>query len=333
MKISIIGGGSWGLALSKVLADNNHDVLVYDIDSKIVEKINELHICIQLNEYIPESIKATTDIKAAMDHADTLLFVVPTKVLRSAIKSALPHINTEKTIINAAKGIEPLTFKRISEIFMELMPEKYLKDFVTLSGPSHAEEVIRGMTTALTSASENEEAALYVQSLFHNKTYFRVYSSTDLKGVELGGSLKNIFALAAGIMRGQGLGDNALAAFMTRALVEMERLYEYEGASTDTLFGLSGIGDLIVTCTSEHSRNFQAGYKIGRGKDLESTLASMTMVVEGIRTTEAAYHLAHKASIETPIIDAIYDVVFNHVTPGKALSDLLSRDSKAEYRF
>jgi len=330
MKISVIGGGSWGLGLSKVLSDNGHDVLVYDIDEKLVNKINTLHISPQLDEYIPTNIVATNDIEKAINHTDTLLFVVPTKVLRSAIENALPHIKEPKLFINAAKGIEPKTFKRISEIIEEMIPEKYRKGFVNLSGPSHAEEVIKGHITAVTSASENEENAKFVQKLFHNKTYFRVYSSDDLKGVELGGSLKNIFALASGIIRGQGLGDNALAAFMTRSLVEMGKIYRYLGANTETLYGLSGVGDLIVTCTSPHSRNFQAGYKIGSGKDLEETLNSMTMVVEGIRTTEAAYYLAKDANIETPIINAIYDVVYNKNEPKEVLSDLLARELKAE---
>ncbi len=330
MNITVIGGGSWGLALSKVLSDNKHQVLVYDINEKIVQKINDLHLCLQLNEYVPEDIKATSNMKTAIDHAEVLLFVVPTKVLRIALKSAIEHIDSPKVFINAAKGIEPSTFMRISEIVREMVPPKYVKHTISLSGPSHAEEVIRGLTTAVTAASEEAEAAHFAQSLFHNQQYFRVYTSTDLKGVELGGSLKNIFALAAGIIRGQGLGDNALAAFMARSLVEMHKIYDHLGADPSTLYGLSGIGDLIVTCTSPHSRNFQAGYKLGKGKDLEETLNNMTMVVEGIRTTEAAYHLTQAENIDTPIIDAIYDIVFNKVQPKIALKRLLSRDSKAE---
>jgi len=330
MNTTVIGGGSWGLALSKVLSDNHHNVLVYDINEKTVDNINRLHLCVQLDAYIPKDIKATTNIETAMNHADVVLFVVPTKVLRSALEEALPFIKGAKTFINAAKGIEPESFKRISEIIAEMVPESNIKHIVSLSGPSHAEEVIKGMTTALTAASEDEEAAQFVQSMFHNQQYFRVYSSTDLKGVELGGALKNIFALAAGIIRGQGLGDNALAAFMSRSLVEMHKIYAHLGADPETLYGLSGIGDLIVTCTSEHSRNFQAGYKIGSGKNLEETLKSMTMVVEGIRTTQAAYQLSKVADIDTPIIDAIYDVVFNKIEPKVVLSHLLSRDSKSE---
>ncbi len=332
MNISVFGGGSWGLGLSKVLSDNGHDVLVYDVNEKIVEKINTLHICIQLNEYIPENIKATTDIKKALDHSDTLLFVIPTKVVRPAIRSMLPHLESPKTFINAAKGLEPKTFLRISQIFEEMIPIAFFKDFVALSGPSHAEEVIKGMTTLVTSASKNNDAAHYVQKLFHNQTYFRVYSSTDIEGVELGGSLKNIFALAAGILRGQGLGDNAVAALMTRGLVEMGKIYEVLGASKDTLMGLSGIGDLIVTCTSEHSRNFQAGLKIGKGKDLNAVLDSMTMVVEGARSAEAAYLLSQEKNLDTPIIDSVYDIIFKRISPTEIMGRLLSRVSKEEKR-
>ncbi len=330
MKITVIGGGSWGLGLSKVLTDNHHDVLVYDIDAKIVEKINTLHICIQLNEDIPESIRATTDLTEAVNHAHVLLFVVPTKVLRVALADVITHLDEPKLFVNAAKGIEPDTFKRVSEIFTEMVPPQYFEGYVALSGPSHAEEVIRGMTTLITSASENEAHATYVQNLLHNRDYFRVYSSTDLIGAELGGALKNIFALAAGLLRGQGLGDNATAALVCRGLVEMGKIYEHFGATQDSLMGLTGVGDLIVTCTSPHSRNFQAGYKIGKGKDLHETLDSMTMVVEGIRTCEAAHRLSHEHGLDTPIIDAIYDVVFNRVEPQKAYDKLLSRDQKPE---
>ncbi len=330
MKVSVIGGGSWGLGLSKVLSDNHHQVLVYDVDDKIVEKINTLHVCIQLNEFIPEDIRATNNLQEAVEYSDILLFVVPTKVLRQAIHSIKPWIRQPKLIINAAKGIEPESFLRVSEIFEECLTAQEMKGFVALSGPSHAEEVIRGLVTSVTAASDQEIYAKEVQKLFHNAHYFRVYSSTDTMGIELGGALKNIFALAAGVIRGQGLGDNASAALMTRGLVEMAKIYDALGASKESLMGLSGVGDLIVTCSSEHSRNFQAGLKIGRGKDLNETLDSMTMVVEGIRTCEAAYYLSRDKNLDTPIIDALFDVLFNRVEPKKALEILLSRALKAE---
>lgn len=330
MKISVIGGGSWGLALSSVLSNNNHEVLVYDVNPKIIQKINQLHICIQLNESIPENIRATNNIKEAIMFSDVLVFVVPTKVLRNALASVIAVLDQPKLFINAAKGIEPETFLRVSEIFQEMVPAQYLKGFVALSGPSHAEEVIQKMTTVVTCASDHESDAIFAQHLFHNNDYFRVYSSTDVKGVELGGALKNIFALASGLIAGKGLGDNARAALITRGLVEMQKFYECYGADTGSLFGLTGIGDLIVTCTSEHSRNYQAGYKIGHGKDLEETLASMTMVVEGIRTCEAAYKYALEHDLELPIIEQIYNVLFTKMDPEIAYRNLFERTRKKE---
>ncbi len=330
MNISVIGGGSWGLALSSVLSKNNHAVLVYDANPKIVKKVNTLHICVQLDETIPADIRATSDIATAIRFSDVVLFAVPTKVLRDALAATIAVLDGPKLFINAAKGIEPETFLRVSEIFTEMVPAEQLKGFVALSGPSHAEEVIRGMTTLITCASDNEADALFAQHLFHNQDYFRVYSSTDLKGVELGGALKNIFALASGLIAGKGLGDNARAALITRGLVEMQKFYEHYGADTQSLFGLTGIGDLIVTCTSEHSRNYQAGYKIGHGKDLEETLHSMTMVVEGIRTCEAAYKYAKKYDLELPIIEQIYNVLFHKLDPEIAYRNLFERSRKKE---
>ena len=331
MKISVIGAGSWGLALSNVLTHNNHEVLVYDENQTIIEKINKLHICIQLDEAINESIKATSDLQEVLAFSDTILFAVPTKVIRVALNDVIKHLDKPTLFINAAKGIEPDTFLRVSEIFTEMIPKEYFKGFVALSGPSHAEEVIKHMTTLVTATSQNEEYAKFAQVLFNNNDYFRVYSSTDLKGVELGGALKNIFALASGLIAGKGLGDNARAALITRGLVEMEKFYHHYGADTKSLKGLTGLGDLVVTCTSPHSRNYQAGYKIGHGKDLEETLNSMTMVVEGIRTCEAAYKYAVKHDLDLPIISAIYEVLFNKLDPELAYKKLFERQLKSEH--
>lgn len=330
MKITVIGGGSWGLGLSTVLSDNGHDILVYDTSEKIVDKINRLHICYQLNADIPKAIKATHDITEAVNFSDVLLFVVPTKVVRQALQAVNTELTNKKLFINAAKGIEPETFMRMSEVFKDELNPEYVDGFVALSGPSHAEEVIQKMTTLITAASDNDEDALFVQHLFHNTEYFRVYSSTDLKGVELGGALKNIFALASGLISGKGLGDNARAALITRGLYEMRKIYEAYGANPDSLLGLTGIGDLVVTCTSQHSRNFQAGYQIGHGKDLEETLGQMTMVVEGVRTCEAAYNYGQKYDLDLPIINAIYSIVFNKVDPEIAYQLLFERSRKKE---
>jgi glycerol-3-phosphate dehydrogenase (NAD(P)+) len=330
MNVTIIGGGSWGLALATVLTHNDHDVLVYDVDPTIVAAVNDDHRCIQLDASIPARVRATGDIATAASFSDVILFVVPTKVLRVALAEFLQVLEEPKLFLNAAKGIEPETFLRVSEIFTDMVPAKYLRGFVALSGPSHAEEVIQGMTTLITAASESEEHAVFAQHLFHNNDYFRVYSSTDLKGVELGGALKNIFALASGLIAGKGLGDNARAALITRGLVEMHRVYEAYGADPASLFGLTGLGDLIVTCTSPHSRNFQAGYKIGHGKNLAETLASMTMVVEGIRTCEAAYSFAQQRGLELPIIEQIHHVLFDGMDPEVAYRNLFERERKSE---
>lgn len=330
MKISVIGAGSWGLALANVLSNNGHDVLVFDENPKVIKKVNTLHICYQLNENINEKIKATNNLQEIINFTDVILFAVPTKVLRVALQNVIDILEEPKLFINAAKGIEPETFLRVSEIFTEMVPSNLLKGFVALSGPSHAEEVIKNMTTLVTAASAVESDALFVQELFNNSDYFRVYSSTDLKGVELGGALKNIFALASGLIAGKGLGDNARAALITRGLVEMEKFYQHYGADTKSLRGLTGIGDLVVTCTSPHSRNYQAGYKIGHGKDLEETLNSMTMVVEGIRTCEAAFKYAKNHDLDLPIITAIYHVLFDKMDPELAYKTLLERSVKSE---
>lgn len=331
MKISVIGAGSWGLALANVLSNNGHDVLVFDTNEKIIKKINDLHICYQLDENINPDIKASSNLEDVLNHSDILLYSVPTKVIRNALTDTIKLLKKPKLFINSAKGIEPDTFLRVSEIFQEMIPKQYFKGFVALSGPSHAEEVIKEMTTLVTCASNHLEDALLAQKIFNNNEYFRVYSSTDLKGVELGGALKNIFALASGLIAGKGLGDNARAALITRGLVEMEKFYEHYGADTKSLKGLTGLGDLVVTCTSPHSRNYQAGYKIGHGKDLEETLNSMTMVVEGIRTCEAAFKYAVKYDLDLPIISAIYDVLFNKLDPEQAYKKLFERSLKSEH--
>jgi glycerol-3-phosphate dehydrogenase (NAD(P)+) len=330
MNVAVIGAGSWGLALSNVLSNNGHNVLVYDTNPTVINKINTLHICKQLDENINEDITASSNLEEVLNHSDILLFSVPTKVVRIALKNVNQLITAPKLFINAAKGIEPDTFMRMSEIFAEEIDSKYFKGFVALSGPSHAEEVIKNMTTVITSASSHEEDAMFVQTLFNNNDYFRVYSSTDVKGVELGGALKNIFALASGLIAGKGLGDNAKAALITRGMVEMAKFYDSYGADKKSLYGLTGVGDLIVTCTSPHSRNYQAGYKIGHGKDLEETLNSMTMVVEGIRTCDAAFKYAQKHNLDLPIISAIHQILFEQLDPEIAYKKLFERSLKKE---
>lgn len=334
-RVTIIGGGSWGSALSKIVADNKHQVVIYDNDIELVREINDKHTSKYLpNGKLPKMVTATSNLKEALRFADIVLTVVPTKVMRSVLEKVGKEIESKKLFVNASKGIEPGTFKRVSEIVYEVIPEKYVEGFVALTGPSHAEEVILQVITAIVAASNNLEDAKRVQRLFTNTSYFRVYSSDDLVGAELGGSLKNIFALAAGVLDGLGkyYGDNTKAAMITRGLLEMNQLAIAYGAKESTLFGLAGVGDLIVTTTSKHSRNWQAGYKIGSGKNLKETLASMTMVVEGARTVKSAYFAAREKNIETPIIDAIYNIIYNNHDPHKEIKKLMSRDMKPEYK-
>lgn len=331
-KISIIGAGSWGTAQSRILADNGHDVLLFDVDADTVFEINTNHTNIsKLGDVkFPASVLATTSIEEAVNYADIIILVVPTAVMRKCLISISKVIQSTKLFVNASKGIEPNTFKRVSEIVYEEIENKYVKGFVALTGPSHAEEVILKLPTFICAASECLENAKIIQSIYSNNTYFRVYTLLDLIGSELGGSLKNIIAIASGMLAGLGYGDNIRAALITRGLTEMIKISVELGAKKETLYGLSGLGDLIVTTMSEHSRNFQAGKKIAQGKDLKQSLKEMTMVVEGARSAMAAYQLVKEKNIDAPIIEAVYDILYNYKDPQTAMSDLMNRKLKSE---
>lgn len=328
-KIAIIGAGSWGTALAQVLADNKNDVIVYDVDEDVINDINAFHRNSKFFSEIvlPATIKATTDLIEALQGANFVLLAVPTKVMRIALGSMKAFLSPSTVVINASKGIEPGTHKRVSEVVAEVLGSQ--TTFVALSGPSHAEEVVIRELTSVTCAGNDVEVLLDVQQLFSND-YFRVYRTTDLIGVEIGGSIKNVMALGSGILAGIGYGDNARAVLITRSLIEIKRLGVAVGAQEETFDGLSGLGDLIVTTMSKHSRNFQAGYKIGSGSDLNQALDSMTMVVEGVRSCEATYELSKKLDIDMPFVDAIYDVVFNRHNPKETITKLMQRPLRAE---
>ncbi|KGA99158.1 glycerol-3-phosphate dehydrogenase [Alkalihalobacillus alcalophilus ATCC 27647 = CGMCC 1.3604] len=331
-KVAVIGAGSWGSALALVLADNNHDVTIW---ARREDQINEINLKHTNEKYLPNielphSIKGTTDLKEAVSGVSNILIVVPTKAIRETINNLKGIMDTKATIIHASKGIEPGTHKRISEMIEEeFAGSELLGDVVVLSGPSHAEEVSLRQPTTVTSSSNNIEAAEKVQDLFINQ-HFRVYTNPDLIGVELGGAIKNIIALACGLTNGLGLGDNTKAAIMTRGLAEMARLGVKLGAEPLTFSGLSGLGDLIVTCTSVHSRNWRAGHMLGQGLTLDEVLEKMGMVVEGVRTTKATYELALELGIEMPITTALYKVLFEETTPQEAAEELMGRLKKHE---
>ncbi|ADU30119.1 NAD(P)H-dependent glycerol-3-phosphate dehydrogenase [Evansella cellulosilytica] len=330
-KIAVLGAGSWGTALALVLADNKHDVHIW---GRYEEQVNEINVKHQNNAYLPNitlpnNLIASTSIEAVLEGAEAVLLVVPTKAMREVLQSVKQNIKKPMTFIHASKGIEPGTHLRISQIIEEEIPFSLRSSVVVLSGPSHAEEVSLRQPTTVTTSSEDMEAASYVQDLFMNK-HFRVYTNPDLIGVEIGGSLKNIIALGAGLTHGLGFGDNAKAALMTRGLTEIARLGVKLGANPLTFAGLSGLGDLIVTCTSVHSRNWRAGNMLGKGENLQNVLDEMGMVVEGIRTTKAAYEISNELNVDMPITRGIYDVLFHNKSPEEAVSELMGRVKKKE---
>ncbi|MFT8362371.1 MAG: NAD(P)H-dependent glycerol-3-phosphate dehydrogenase [Sporolactobacillus sp.] len=330
-KIAVLGAGSWGTALSMVLADNQFAVSLFSHRIEQADEIRNNHT----NEkylpgiHLPEAIDGTADLKHALDGAEAILLVVPAKALRDVLKRVRVLLDRPVLFVHGIKGIEPGTFKRMSEIIEEEIPEKLRQAVVVLSGPSHAEEVSQRHPTTVAVASQDPDAARRAQDIFFNH-YFRVYTNEDIIGVEIGGSLKNIIALGAGISDGLGYGDNAKAALITRGLSEISRLGTELGAYPLTFIGLTGMGDLIVTCTSVHSRNWRAGNMLGQGKVLDQVLHSMGMVVEGVRTAEAAFALAAKMGVDMPITSAIYQVLFEGKQPKQAVDELMGREKKDE---
>ncbi len=331
-KVAIMGGGSWGSALANLLVDNHKQVLIYDNDQNTVDEINQFHTNkSKLGEApLSKEIQATTSLEESLDFSDMIVLAVPTSVTRIVLTHIKKIIRSKKLFVNVAKGLELNTNDRVSEIVYDEIPNEYIEGFVSLTGPSHAEEVIVKNLTSIVAASLNQEHAQLVQETFSNEKYFRVYTSNDLIGAELGGSLKNIYAIASGMLDGLGYGINAKSALITRGLVEMKRITVLLGGQEETLNGLVGVGDLIVTCMSRFSRNYSAGLMIGEGDDLKTSLSKMTMVVEGVKTCKTAYHLAKELNIETPIIDAVYDVLFNEIEPSIVIRQLMSRELKSE---
>ncbi|MEK4028955.1 NAD(P)H-dependent glycerol-3-phosphate dehydrogenase [Pseudobacillus sp. FSL P4-0506] len=324
--IAMIGAGSWGTALAIVLADNGHEVRLWTQNKERIKEINETHTNQQYLPGIelPENIVASSSMESVLSGLDVVVLAVPTKAIREVLQ-LIKEIRIEPfTIVHVSKGIEPDTLMRISEMIREELPEKLCKDIVILSGPSHAEEVSLRHPTTVTVSSENMEAAERIQDIFMNQ-HFRVYTNPDIVGVEIGGALKNIIALAAGISDGLGYGDNAKAALITRGLAEIARLGTKMGADPLTFSGLTGIGDLIVTCTSVHSRNWRAGNMLGKGQKLQDVLDNMGMVVEGVRTTRAARQLSLKYEVEMPITEALYRILFEGKEPKAAVDELMAR--------
>lgn len=329
-KVAVLGAGSWGTALGIVLADNGHDVRLWTHRKEQADVINTTHKNENyLDIRIPEQLIAFHDLEEAVGDVTAIVLVVPTKAIRDVCRQLDTILKHKVTIIHASKGIEPESLKRVSQLIGEEMSEYSQEDVVVLSGPSHAEEVGKRQPTTVTVSSKDIQNAELAQDLFFNES-FRVYTSPDIVGIELGGALKNIIALGAGISDGLGYGDNAKAALITRGLAEITRLGASLGANPLTFLGLPGVGDLIVTCTSVHSRNWRAGNLLGKGQKLEEVLDEMGMVVEGVRTTKAANQFAEKQQIEMPITNGLYQILFDDMNPRDVVEQLMNRSKKEE---
>ncbi|MFA6714482.1 MAG: NAD(P)H-dependent glycerol-3-phosphate dehydrogenase [Victivallaceae bacterium] len=330
MKITTLSDGSWGTALSMLLCKNGHKVTMW---GPFPEYLDQMEACRENTRFLPgykfhENLRLEKDMSEAVAGSELILLASPTQYTRQVLEQFNNFFNADRhLLVNVAKGIENSTLLRVSEICTDVLGKC---TYAVLSGPSHAEEVIKGVPTTVVAASEDENAASEVQATFMNET-FRVYTGNDVIGTELGGALKNVMAIAAGIVDGMQLGDNPKAALITRGIAEMSRLGEALGGNHLTFSGLSGIGDLIVTCCSGHSRNRHVGEELGRGKKLKEILDAMGLVVaEGVKTAKSAYELARRAEIECPIINEIYAVLYEDKTPGEALKNLMSRPSRPE---
>lgn len=330
-KIAVMGAGSWGTALAVLLSKNGHQVTLWcflESEKNQLERARE-NIDYLPGVLIPQDIIITNDYKEAITQNEIIVVAVPSKFIRSNIEQFSPYLTTNHIIVNVSKGLENDSLLRMSQVIEEIVPQCFV---AVLSGPSHAEEVAKDIPTVCVSSSKSKKIAEKIQDVFMTPK-FRVYTNPDLIGVELGGAIKNVIALAAGVVDGLGYGDNTKAALMTRGMVEITRLGVSMGADIQTFNGLAGIGDLIVTCTSIHSRNRRAGILIGKGMSLEQALDEVQMVVEGVYSAKAVYALSKKYNVEMPIIREINEVLFDSKSPKEAVVDLMIRDKRGEHQM
>ena len=327
--ISLLGCGTWGSTLAQVLGRNGHSVTAWHYKMDVVDDMIRSRMHPNISDFeFHSNIIFKKEIQTCIEGSNCIVVAVPSHGVRNIIEKSSSFFTNKVILVNVAKGIENGTLSTMSEVIKE-SSNLDSGQIVSLYGPSHAEEVIKGNPTAMVSASSDKSSAEYVQTIFSSDT-LRVYTNNDIKGVELGGSLKNVIAIAAGICDGIGFGDNSKAALMTRGIAEITRLGVAMGVNSDTFSGLSGIGDLIVTCLSIHSRNRYVGEEIGKGKTLVSILDKMDMVAEGIRTTQSVYDLSKKYQVEMPISEGVYQILFNEKNPKEIVSELMTRDLKLE---
>ncbi len=329
--IGVIGAGSWGTTLADLLAKKGHAVTLWAYEPELVREMTETGMNSMFLPGIRLSPRLgfTNSLEEAVAGKRVILVVAPSQVVRSVIATALPAISADAVIVSASKGIELGTLMTVSQIYEELLPEALFRNFAVLSGPSFAREVAQEMPTAVVAAAADELVAAFVQKVF-TTNLFRVYTNTDIVGVELGGAIKNVIALAAGISDGLGFGYNTRAALITRGLAEMTRLGRAMGARSETFAGLAGMGDLVLTCTGDLSRNRTVGMKLGQGMSLSAILGEMRMVAEGVKTTESARNLARRLGVDMPITEKVYSILYEEKPARAAVVELMTRDLKAE---
>lgn len=329
VKIGILGAGTWGTALAILLCDNGHDVTMWSKLKREAKELDESRDNIKNlpGARLPKDVKITLDLKEACTDKDLIVMAVASPYIRATAKEVAPFIKEGQIIVNVSKGLENGTLLTLAEVISQEIPQAKM---AVLSGPSHAEEVSRRIPTTIVVGSHCKETAHFIQDVFMNEV-FRVYTSPDMIGIELGGALKNVIALAAGVIDGLGLGDNTKAALITRGMAEISRLGVAMGGYMETFSGLSGMGDLFVTCTSRHSRNRNAGVLIGQGYPLDEVSKMVNQVIEGVNTAKAALALARKYNVEMPIVEQVNLVLFEGKSPQDAVADLLVRDKRKEY--
>lgn len=332
--VAVIGAGSWGTALASVCAENDHTVRLWVRDPLLMEEINTLHTN---QKYLPSMtlsslIIASTDLKAVVSGKKVIVIAVPSHAMRQIVTEMTPFLEPDVILIHATKGFELESQKRMSEVIHEVVPASIADRLAVLTGPSHAEEVIRKSPTTVVVSSTSETSMMQAQDLLMTPN-FRVYTNPDMVGAEIAGALKNIIAIGAGMSDGLGYGDNAKAALLTRGLAEITRLGVKLGANPLTFAGLAGVGDLIVTCTSKHSRNWRAGYMLGQGTILEDVLQQMGMVVEGVRTTHAAHLISQREQVDMPITRVLYGILFEGKSPRQGVEELMGRGRTIEMEY
>ncbi len=330
-RVTIMGGGAWGTALASVVAKNGHSVTLWAREDEVVEAVNRAreNTVFLPGVGLPEGIRATTDLHEAVRSAQVVVNVVPSQFVRSVWQEVAHELDASVLVVSASKGIETRTLERMDEVLGELLGDPIMERFTVLSGPSFALEVAQEAPTLVVAGSRDLEAAEEVQALFQNR-FFRVYTNQDVIGVELGGALKNVIAVGAGVAAGLGFGHNTMAALITRGLAEMTRLGIAMGARRETFAGLAGMGDLVLTCTGELSRNRTVGFRLGQGESLEEILGPMRTVAEGVRTVQAVQVLAHRHEVEMPITAEVHAMLMEGRPPREALENLMSRAPKPE---